>query len=318
MNAKLPSVAPALVPVERPATPAPGNASPADRLLRWIGHQRWIRYGLRERLLRARRHPERCGATPFEAPFAGFAYPGRMDRWIDWIVYYYGAYEQDELELMRSLVAGRPALALDIGANVGHHSLYMASFCTQVHAFEPYEEVARAIDEKLLRNGLQHVQVHRVGLSDRDQVLDFYAPQGVNTGTGTFVSTHEPQNNQLVGQLRVTHADAYLAALDLPRIDLVKIDVEGFELNVLRGLAQTLQRFRPIVMLELSDEVRRSLGSAADLMALFPPGYRADVVHSRQPRGWLFGRKGCLLQPLQWHHDPLPGGYMNLLLRPAA
>jgi FkbM family methyltransferase len=283
-----------------------------------VGHQRWIRYGLRERLLRALRHPERCGAAAFEVPFAGYTYPGRMDRWIDWIVYYYGAYEQDELELMRSLVAGHPAVALDIGANVGHHSLYMASFCAQVHAFEPYEEVAGAIDEKIRRNGLRHVHVHRVGLSDRQQVLDFFAPQGVNTGTGSFVATHEVQNNTMIGQLRVVNADDCIASLLLPRIDLVKIDVEGFELSVLRGLPETLRRHRPIVMLELSDAARQSLVSMSELMALFPPGYRVEVVHSRQARWMLFGNIGCTLRPLQWHHEPLPGGYMNLLLRPGA
>lgn len=295
-----------------------GQHAAKDRVLRWLGHQRWIRYGLRERLLRALRHPERCGAGAFEVPFAGYVYPGRMDRWIDWIVYYHGAYEQDELELVRDLVAGRPAVALDIGANVGHHSLYMASFCAQVHAFEPYEAVAAAIDEKITRNRLRHVQVHRVGLSERTQALDFFAPQGFNTGTGSFVATHEVGNNAMIGRLQVVRADDYIASLQLPRVDLVKIDVEGFELSVLRGLPATLQRYRPVVMLELSDSARQSLGSAADLMALFPPDYRAEVVHSRQPRGVFFGRTDCLLQPLQWHHAPLPGGYMNLLLRPGA
>lgn len=299
------------VPLEKPPL-----APRTDRLLRWAGHQRWIRYGLRERLLRALRHPERCGTAAFEVPFAGYAYPGRMNRWIDWIVYYYGAYEQDELEAMRSLVSERSAVALDIGANVGHHTLYMASFCAQVHAFEPYENVASAIDDKIQRNGLRHVQVHRVGLSDQEQVLDYFAPQGVNTGTGTFVATHETQNNRLVGQLRVVKADDYFQALQLERVDLVKIDVEGFELSVLRGMPETLRRHRPIVMLELSDEARQSLPSLEALMALFPAGYRAEVVHSRQSRWILFGRKGCRFHPLRWHHQPLPGGYMNLLLRP--
>ncbi len=305
-----------------PGTPAPPASriagSVMDRMLRWMGHQRWIRYGVRERILRALRHPEHCGATTFEVPFVGYAYPGQKDRWIDWIVYFYGAYEQDELETMRRLMADRPAVALDIGANVGHHSLYMASFCAQVHAFEPYEKVASAIDDKIRRNSLQHVHVHRVGLSDQERVLDFYAPQGVNTGTGTFVATHEAQNNSLVGQLRVVKADDYLASLQLQRVDLIKIDVEGFELSVLRGLPETLRRHRPVVMLELSDDARRSLPSLAALMALFPTGYRAEVVQSRQARWVLFGRTGCTLQPLQWHHRALPGGYMNLLLRPGA
>lgn len=291
--------------------------SPLDRGLRWLGHQRWLRYGLRNRLLCWLRSPERASARHFEVPFAGFVYPGRLNRWIDWIVYYYGAYELDELELMRTLLAGRERpVALDIGANVGHHTLYLASFCAEVHAFEPYAAVAQGLDEKIARNDLAHVHVHRIGLGDSDEELDFFAPRGINTGTGSFVAQHEVANNEAVGRLRLARADRYLEGLGLARVDLVKLDVEGFELNVLRGMQDCLARYRPIVMMELSDAARFGMADADALMSLFPPGYEALVVHSRRSRWGLLGRRGCGLTPLRWHHDPLPGGYMNLLVRP--
>lgn len=297
----------------------PELVSPLDRGLRWIGHQRWLRYGLRNRLLRWLRHPERTQAVQFEVPFAGYVYPGRLNRWIDWIVYYYGAYELDELELMRGLLSEREQpVALDIGANVGHHTLYLASCCSQVHAFEPYPAVALSLEEKVRRNQLTHVRLHGVGLGESDQELDFYAPQGVNTGTGSFVAEHEAGNNVAIGRLKVVQADAYIRRLELAHIDLIKIDVEGFELAVLRGLNATLLRYRPMVMLELSDSARFSLPDAAALLALFPAGYEALVVRSQRSRFGLFGQRGCGLKPLHWHHAPLPGGYMNLLLRPLA
>lgn len=291
--------------------------SPLDRGLRWLGHQRWLRYGLRNRLLCLLRSPERAKPQRFEVPFAGFVYPGKLNRWIDWIVYYYGAYELDELELMRALLIGRAnPVALDIGANVGHHTLYLASFCAEVHAFEPYAAVAQCLDEKIERNRLAHVHVHRVGLGDSDQELDFFAPRGINTGTGSFVAQHEVENNEAIGRLRLVQADRYIEALRLARVDLIKLDVEGFELQVLRGLRDSLARYRPLVMMELSDSVRFGMTDAIALMALFPPGYEALVVHSRRSRFGLLGQRGCGLSPLHWHHEPLPGGYMNLLLRP--
>ena len=288
-----------------------------DQRLRWLGHQRWLRYGVRDRLLRLLRNPDRTGGRDFEVPFAGFIYPGRMNRWIDWIVYYYGAYELDELELMRALLTHRPRpVALDIGANVGHHALYLASFCAEVHAFEPYDTVSMCLDEKVRRNSLAHIHLHRVGLGERDEELEFFAPQGSNTGTGTFVASHEPQNNRPAGRLRLVHADAYLARLQLPAIDLIKIDVEGFELSVLRGLRATLARYRPIIMMELSDQARIGLPGTAEFMALIPPGYEASVVRGQRNRLGLLGTRGCALEALRWHHDPTPGGYINLLLRP--
>lgn len=291
--------------------------STLNRGLRWLGHQRWLRYGLRNRVLSLLRDPRTMPDQRFEVPFAGFVYPGTMSRWIDWIVFFYGAYELDELELMRTLMAGQPdAVALDIGANVGHHALYLASFCAAVHAFEPYDAVARHMDEKIQLNRLRHIHVHRVGLGERDESLEFFAPQGANTGTGTFVAGHEAQNNRPAGRLQIVHADRYLEGLALPKVDLIKIDVEGFELSTLRGLQATLRRHRPVVMLELSDSARRSLSDRDALMALFPPGYEALVVRGHRHRFGLVGQRGCVVEALHWHHAPMPGAYMNLLLRP--
>lgn len=298
--------------------PALVPPSAVNRGLRWLGHQRWLRYGLRNRVLHWLRNPQTMPDERFEVPFVGFTYPGTMSRWIDWIVYFYGAYELDELELMRNLMAAHPnAVALDIGANVGHHALYLASFCSAVHAFEPYDAVAGRMDEKIRRNSLQHIHVHRIGLGERDETLEFFAPQGMNTGTGTFVAGHEAHNNRPAGRLQLVHADRYLENLNLPTIDLIKIDVEGFELSTLRGLQATLRRYRPVVMLELSDAARFSLPDREALMAFFPPDYEAQVVRGQRHRFGLVGQRGCAVEALRWHHAPLPGAYMNLLLRPA-
>ena len=116
-----------------------------------------------------------------------------MSRWIDWLVYYFGGYELDELELLREVLKGRKdPVALDVGANVGHHALYMASFCAHVHAFEPFDEVGRHVVEKIERNGLNSISLHAVGLSDRDDELPYFAPTGSNVGNGTFVESLAP------------------------------------------------------------------------------------------------------------------------------
>lgn len=295
------------------SSPAPLLDSP----LRWLGRQRWLRYGVRSRLLNLFRDPDHVGSRAFEAPFAGFIYPGDLSRWIDWIVYFQGAYELDELELARDVVKGRgQVVALDVGANVGHHTLFLASFCQHVHAFEPYDGVGRCIDEKIARNRLKNVTVHRVGLGEADEELQYYAPQGANVGTGTFLATHEADNNRPYGVLRIVHSDTYLQALALPRIDLIKIDVEGFELSVLRGLAGTLQQHRPVVMLELSDAARASFADVDSFMRLFPGGYRVHEVLSREHRWVFFGRRGCRLEAPRFDLPARPGHYVNLLLRP--
>ena len=205
-----------------------GNPVWPDVLLRWLGHQRWLRYGVRRRVLTWLVDPAKAPDRPFEAQFAGFVYPGNLRRWIDWMVYFEGGYELDELELMRTLMQGRSEpIALDIGANVGHHTLYLASFCHQVHAFEPYDAVGRCIDEKIARNQLQHITVHRVGLGETDQELEYFAPQGHNIGTGSFAQavavellkylpqTQEGRLSRLDSQLTEALSSRELAVLQL-------------------------------------------------------------------------------------------------------
>lgn len=289
-----------------------------DAMLRWIGHQRWLRYGLRDRVIRYWRDPARCRSQTFEAPFAGFVYPGDLSRWIDWLVYYFGGYELDELNLIRRMFAHRQgAVALDVGANVGHHALYFASFCRQVHAFEPFDGVAALIHEKIARNGLSSIVVHPVGLSDADAELPYFPPADCNVGNGTFVPELAPGGRkQPACRLHVRQADRYIESLALPSVDLIKIDVEGFELHVLAGLRETLRRHRPVVMIEICDKARAAVGGPQGLASLLPPGYRVERLVRPKPLAVWFSRRDASLEPLVWPDGPTRGGYMNLLLRP--
>ena len=273
---------------------------------------------MRYRLLKAWCNPHSCEPTPFQAPFFGFVYPGDLSRWIDWLVYYFGGYELDELQLVRrELGARKGSWALDVGANVGHHALFLASFCERVHAFEPFPGVAAAIREKMALNQIDHIQVHTVGLSDANAELPYFAPADRNVGNGTFVSALAPGGCLAPSAvLSVRQGDRYLDLLALPRLDLIKIDVEGFELHVLAGLRATLERYRPYVMLEMCDAARMLLGTAAGLAALLPAGYRVHrIVRPRAVAGF-FSRREATLEPLDWSAGPTPGGYVNLLLRP--
>ena len=70
-------------------------------------------------------------------------------------------------------------------------------------------------------------------MGQKDEMLSFYAPKGANQGTGSFVE-HHTKNNEEYGLLKVVNADEYISKLELKKIDLIKIDVEGFEKNVLQ------------------------------------------------------------------------------------
>jgi len=104
---------------------------PLALALRQIGTRARLRGW--ERLLRTLFHPDKQRRFAFTIPFNGFLYPGYASNFVDWNALFYGAYEEFELKLLAAL-AGRieGAVLLDVGANVGHHALYLAAHTLSV------------------------------------------------------------------------------------------------------------------------------------------------------------------------------------------
>jgi FkbM family methyltransferase len=211
-------------------------------------------------------NPETSPSIPFEVSFFGMRYPGNLNNYIDWSVFFYGAYTRHELYVLRDLAAAlkekqvSPFHFYDIGANIGHHTLFMAPRVDKVFAFEPFEGVRTKIRDKIERNNLDNVVVFPIGLSDADAELDFYEPNGANTGTGSFVA-REKNSHGNVRKLSVRKGDSFFESHSLPAVNLLKIDVEGFEIPVLRGLRQRLRQNRPVILMEVSAATRAEMGT---------------------------------------------------------
>lgn len=245
-------------------------------VLRCLGHQHWIPRG-RDRIIRLLADPDTIKPTPFRVPFFGQVYEGRLSNFIDWSVYFYGAYSRYELDLLADLCTlvppGRQPHLLDVGANGGHHTLFMAGHCDRVDAFEPFPPAIALLKARLDANGISHCHVHPVGLSDHTGTGTFNPPSGSNPGTGYFdiESTSSPGVAPGVQSLPLVRGDSYLDAQGVPATDILKMDVEGAEAAVLAGLAGRLRRDRPAILMELSDRSRRAFGDAAGFRAALYP-----------------------------------------------
>jgi FkbM family methyltransferase len=235
--------------------------------------------------------------SAFEVPFVTKRYRGHTCSYIDWHVYYYGAYERQELEFLASILKRRRnSVVLDIGANVGHHTLYLSQFASHVHAFEPYPIVRNELVVRLSDNSVSNVTVHPVGLGDRTETLPFFRPKLTNTGSGSFVQSHDSTNIE-GDKLPIVRGDEFISSLNLSNVDLIKIDVEGLEKEVLSGLADTLRRYRPVVVFELSSTSAHTLASEKGLMSLFPDQYLPLLLSANEPRLLFFNRSQIQLKP---------------------
>jgi FkbM family methyltransferase len=154
------------------------------------------------------------------------------------------------IEKIIKAVCSSGDIAVDAGANCGAHTITMLSAGARVHAFEPNPELAR----KLEGWGRENLTVHRAALSDRRGMATFYFAE--NDGYGSLrIRPHHPI--RVVGSCQVPVWR--LDDLELsPK--LIKADVEGEEVSLLKGAWATLAGARPLVLVELD---RRAAGEAA-------------------------------------------------------
>ncbi|MBM3616097.1 MAG: FkbM family methyltransferase [Alphaproteobacteria bacterium] len=181
-------------------------------------------------------------------------------------------YETEELEIIRAHCP-KNAVFVDIGANIGNHALFALKMLgvKQVIPFEPNPVAIAVLTSNVGLNGelgrcdLSHLGL---GLSDKAQAgltMEVDKPNK-NLGGGRLVEG---------GDLRVIAGDEALAGA---KVDFIKIDVEGMEMQVLRGLAQTLEHCRPVLFIEV-DETNR-----ADFLAwVAANGYETAATFRRHP-----------------------------------
>ncbi len=273
-------------------------------LLRALGRHVPIRG--RDRLLRLLENPDSQRDFPFVEDFQGFRYPGNLKRFIDWSVYFYGGYSGHELTLLGDLARGlrsdgaRGVVAWDIGANIGHHCLYMAGIADQVIAFEPIPFNADLLQEKLMVNALGTVELHRLALGDEPAELPLHHPDMANSpnvGTASFYADYNPANNVDQTTAQVVVGDDYREELGLPAPDLIKIDVEGFERPALAGMAKTLRGNPSAVLVEMSDYTWKSFANLDELRMILPDREFFELHATPDPMGYRAG-------PLQFGVSP--------------
>ncbi|MCW8964856.1 MAG: FkbM family methyltransferase [Gammaproteobacteria bacterium] len=228
-----------------------------------------LRVGIINRLC-----PDFMKGYEFETGFFGFRYRGNTQNLIDRKVLFSGCHECDVLAFIRDFMAmlDKP-VCIDIGANIGHHALFMSKHANKVLAFEPYGPVRQSLQEKLELNHISNVDIYPVALGEKNESKQFFAPPEGNLGMGSFVEEFSNANRS-DEKLDVRRGDDFFAELGIERADFIKLDVEGFEKEVLSGAQETLARLRPVVLFESSIRLDNALHSMQEIEGIFPEDYR--------------------------------------------
>ena len=191
----------------------------------------------------------------------------------------FGVYEKELLAACEPILSryAENKLVLDVGANVGNHSLYFAKYAREVHAFEP--NIATSSLLKINAKLFENIVVHEFGLSDRDGFAEAIVSR-VNTGSASLGGRHDSDDTEgEVVKFKLREFDQ-IPEFHGANVGIVKIDVEGHESKVLAGMVGLLERQKPVVLFEQNLADAKS-GTGEDLLAVLrSAGYdRLHVVN---------------------------------------
>src|SRR3974390_134137 len=220
----------------------------------------------------------------------GIRYQLDLREGIDFSIYVLGAFEPGTRRTLVELI--QPGdLVFDIGANIGAHTLTMAQSvgaAGRVYAFEAADFAIEKLRRNLALNpDLQErtfpQQFLLSATASQPPEREIYASWPLESSD----SVHPKHRGRLVSALHaaVDTLDAFVARTGLPRLDLIKIDVDGHELPVLQGATETLRRFRPILVMEMSPYIHSERGySFADFVRLLQnAGYSLTEADTNRP-----------------------------------
>jgi FkbM family methyltransferase len=185
---------------------------------------------------------------PRAGRFRGVRYDFEPCSWVARSIYYLGEWEHwDTLYLRRTIKPGWTVI--DVGSNLGYYALLAARLAGppgRVFAFEPTPSTYQALLKNIALNNAQNITPYQLALSD-------------SCGSVSVIEDVQDDYNRIGPPGKPGHTQVPSLTLDrfvewrqLRNIDFIKVDIEGAEHKFLLGARKTLERFRPIIAIELN------------------------------------------------------------------
>lgn len=173
----------------------------------------------------------------------------QVDEWIQASLYFTGTYENEELELVRSLLKPEDVF-VDLGANIGLYSMIASRAVGpkgHVYSFEPFPLNTERLKQHLATNQCSNATVIQKAVADKSGSLTLkYDHSSQNTGMPSAYNTYGTEV-----QVKVVALDEEAKDQKWNRVDFIKMDIEGGEYLALLGMRQILETWVPKILLEL-------------------------------------------------------------------
>lgn len=138
-------------------------------------------------------------------------------------------------------------IALDIGSNIGTHTIYLSDYFKEVYAFEPQKNIFKILELNVKLNNSTNIITHNFGLGDvnKNEKMESYDVNSLVNQGAIGIDKTGNSNGETIN-IKI------LDEMNLDNIKFIKIDVEGYEYNVLKGAKKTIEKSRPIIIIEIN------------------------------------------------------------------
>lgn len=169
-------------------------------------------------------------------------------------------------------------IIFDVGANIGTFTTWMAKAFPKgkVYSFEPQREIFQMLCGNAAINNLYNVYTHNIGLGSNNCLIEFdeanyFKPSDFGTFTLNTNACVERTKNSIV--VEIFTLDYFVETFKIKKIDLLKIDVEGMDLDVLIGATKTIKKHFPVIFIEHSNNIKSIIEDIKNFLDQFEYGY---------------------------------------------
>jgi len=198
---------------------------------------------------------------------------------------------QHHLELLPLLKKYIPedGVIIDVGAHAGQFTKLFARVVPQghVYSFEPGSYARSIVSKVIVLRNLRNVSLFPLGLSDQATEETLHVPIKRSGSVGFGLShigqvARDTARTEREEKIVLTTLDRFVAENGIQRVDFIKADIEGWEMRFLLGACQTIEKFRPVIFLEINDEfLKRANNSAAEIWDFLQSmNYRIDRLEN--------------------------------------
>jgi N-acetylglucosaminyl-diphospho-decaprenol L-rhamnosyltransferase len=214
----------------------------------------------------------------------------------EWYAYYSGSYDTQLVRSVQRLLCRRGAIAVDAGANVGFWTVPLAQRAAMtggyVIAAEPVPANLERLAENVVRNGVcDHVEIVGAALTETRAPMTMVrrGDSDLECSTGNAAVFIDDGGDARLAKLEVPGLplDDVLEERGRPHVDVIKADIEGHEDSFLRGALETLDRCRPIIVIEWNEIYFERQGLDAGLAIGAVVDSLGYVCLRDTPEGWI-------------------------------